>query len=164
MSLKVIEEPPLSCLAGWTEVQLCFTALQLLHFSFSRSPSCAPPNCPHWAVWTVAQPAWLGSAGLTCAFYLYFMIRRCTQTASRAQWENEQGRSENVDGTKWTWRSFKHRVKPDKAFESVQLSCEGKQRGQKAHGATHSVKHFKLKSSRNERELRHPLWGNADDK
>lgn len=79
MSQKVIEDPPLSCLAGWSEVQTCFSALQVLHFSLS----CPPLIVLIEPCGLAAQAALLGSAGLPCAFYLYFMLWRCAQTASR---------------------------------------------------------------------------------
>lgn len=72
--------------AWWVEVK-CSPVLVRFKYSIFLSLSLLPPppNCPHWAVWTGCT-AWLGSAGLPCGFYLYFMLWRCAQTATHPQW------------------------------------------------------------------------------
>lgn len=118
MSHKVIEDPPLSCLAGWSEVQLCFGALQVLHF-LSLSLPLPPLIVLIEPCGPVAQPDWLRSAGLPCAFYLYFMLWRCAlHSHTYSQREHSPRRTQNADSTKSTQQSFKHLMFTDPSLES----------------------------------------------
>lgn len=117
------EDPPLSCPAGWSEVQRCFSALQVLHlFLLLLSLPSLTPDCPHWAVrtgCTVCLPACPGSAGLPCAFYLYFMLWPCAETAPHSQWANSQTaqRTSKEEKYKRSQTPSEHQVKSNKTMK-----------------------------------------------
>lgn len=109
--------------AGWSEVQRCFSALQVLHlFLLLLSLPSLTPDCPHWAVptgCTVCLPACTGSAGLPCAFYLYFMLWPCAETAPHSQRANSQTaqRTSKEEKYKRSQTPSEHQVKSNKTMK-----------------------------------------------